>query len=79
MNKPAEVLSTSGGRAPRAPARLVHELPPRRRWPKTLPCLRCGRARLSSGPGDRFDPDCKRVLRAIDPAPAHVALERPGA
>ena len=28
-------------------------------WPRELPCLRCDRLRLASGPGDRLHDKCR--------------------
>lgn len=36
------------------------------KFPKVLPCLVCGRARTSSGPGDRIHPSCKRSRNVSD-------------
>jgi hypothetical protein len=38
-------------------------------WPKTLQCLRCGRLRVSTGPGDRLHAHCRVVVAAGDSGP----------
>ena len=36
--------------------------PPKRPgWPRELPCLRCDRLRLATGPGDRLHDKCRGV------------------
>ena len=39
--------------------RVKRPMTARRDWPRSLPCLRCDRPRLATGPGDRLHPKCR--------------------
>ena len=50
---------------------------PRPGWPKVLPCLRCGRARVATGPGDRFHASCRAIVWEAAAALPDVTLLAP--